>query len=99
MKTLLRAPAALLWLTGAALAQQPIELSNQQLDSVTAGFMEIDQSNTSATGVSIFQRAWLTEPTDNFISCPSCFLVISTPTISVASQFGSGALHFTFPPE
>lgn len=99
MKTCLRALVALAFLTGAAFAQQPIRLTNQQMDRVTAGFLQVDLSNTSATVVSIFQRAWLTDPTGNFITCPSCFLVISTQTISVASQFGSGGLSITVPPE
>ena len=99
MKTLFRALAALPLLTGAALAQQPTKLSDQQMDSVTAGFMEVDLSNTSATGVSIFRRDWLTEPTSNFIACSTCYLVISTTTLSVASQFGSGGVSFIFPPE
>jgi len=99
MKPLLRVLAFFPLLTGAAFAQQPIQLSNQQMDNVTAGFMEVDLSNTSATGISIFQRAWVTESTPNFIACSSCFLVISTPTISVASQFGSGGLSMVFPPE
>jgi len=81
--------AAFLWLlTGLALAQQPRQLNDKQMDKVTAGFLEIDLSNTSATAVSLFQRAYLTEPTPNFIVCPGCYLLINSPTFSVASQFG-----------
>lgn len=99
MKSFLLALASLPLLTGATFAQGPVQLTSHQMDTVTAGFLEVDLSNTSATAVSIFQRAWLTEPTGNFISCPSCFLVISTQTISVASQFGSVGLSFATPPE
>ena len=62
-----------------------------------AGFLEIDVSNTSAIAVSLFQRAYLTEPTPNFIACPGCYLLINSPTFSVAAQFGptfSAGTHF-----
>ena len=71
-----------------ALAQPPVQLTSEQMDKVTAGFLEIDVSNTSATAVSLFQRAYLTEPTPNFIACPGCYLLINSPTFSVAAQFG-----------
>jgi hypothetical protein len=98
MKTFLRALAAFLLLSGAAFAQSPVQLTDQQMDRVTAGFLTVDGSNTSSTVVSIFQRAWLTEPTGNFVICSGCYLVINTPTISVASQFGPNGV-FTTPPE
>ncbi len=79
---------ALPFLAGAAAAQQPVQLSAAQLDRVTAGFLEIDLSNTSGTVVSIFQRPFLTDATPNGIVCSTCFLVINTPTFSIASQFG-----------
>ena len=71
-----------------ALAQPPVQLTSEQMDKVTAGFLEIDVSNTSATAVSLFQRAYLTEPTPNFITCRGCYLLINSPTFSVAAQFG-----------
>jgi hypothetical protein len=80
-----------------ALAQPPVQLTSEQMDKVTAGFLEIDVSNTSATAVSLFQRAYLTEPTPNFIDCPGCYLLINSPTFSVAAQFGpnfSPGTHF-----
>jgi hypothetical protein len=71
-----------------ALAQPPVQLTSEQMDKVTAGFLEIDVSNTSATAVSRFQRPYLTDPTPNFITCPGCYLLINSPTFSVAAQFG-----------
>jgi hypothetical protein len=79
--------AALPLFAGAAVAQ-PAPLTSRQMDRVTAGFLEIDASNTSLTVVSIFQRPYLTDPTPNTIVCPGCYLLIVTPTFSVASQFG-----------
>ena len=90
MKAILCGLAALPFFAGVALAQQPIQLTNKQMDQVTAGFLEIDLSNTSATAVSIFQRGYLTDSTPNGITCPGCYLVINSPTFSVAAQFGSG---------
>jgi hypothetical protein len=88
MRALLRSVAALPFFTGIALAQQPVQLTNSQMDKVTAGFLEIDLSNTSATAISIFQRPYLTDPTPNSISCSNCYLLINSPTVSVAAQFG-----------
>jgi hypothetical protein len=88
MKRILRGIGTLPFLAGIALAQEPMQLTNQQMDMVTAGFLEIDVSNTSATAVSIFQRPYLTDPTPNSIACPGCYLLINTPTVSVAAQFG-----------
>ena len=66
----------------------PVQLTSAQMDKVSAGFFEIDRSNTSVTMIEIFQRAYLLEPTANTLSCPGCYLLIGTPTISVGSQFG-----------
>ena len=93
MTKLLYGLAALPFLAGVALAEQPIQrtatqqpmqLSEKQMDKVTAGWdlRELDVSNTSVTEVLIYQR-----PT-NTISCPSCFLLINNPAFSVASAFG-----------
>jgi len=87
MNRFLCALAALPLFAGAAVAQ-PAPLTSRQMDRVTAGFLEIDASNTSLTVVSIFQRPYLTDPTPNTIVCPGCYLLIVTPTFSVASQFG-----------
>ena len=80
--------AALPLLGGVAVAQQPTPLTSQQMDRVIAGHTEIDVSNTSVTVVEFWTRTYLTDPTGNTISCPSCYLLIVTPTFSVASQFG-----------
>jgi hypothetical protein len=77
-----------LLVAGAAFAQPPVELTSEQMDKVTAGTLIIETSNTSATAVSLFQRAFLTEPTPNLIVCTGCYLLINSPTFSVASQFG-----------
>jgi hypothetical protein len=88
MKRLLYGLAALPLLAGVALAQEPAKgpmpLTNQQMDTVTAGWdlLEIDQSNTSLTAVAIYQRP------SNVIACASCYLLINNPAISVASMFG-----------
>ena len=97
IKTIVCGVASLSLFAGAAMAQQPVQLTSEQMDKVTAGFLEIDVSNTSATAVSLFQRAYLTEPTPNFIACPGCYLLINSPTFSVAAQFGptfSAGTHF-----
>jgi hypothetical protein len=80
--------ATLPFLAGVALAQEPVLLTSEQMDKVTAGFLEIETSNTSATAISIFQRPYLLDPTPNSIVCPNCYLLINSPTISVAAQFG-----------
>jgi hypothetical protein len=80
--------AAVLALGAGAAAAQPVQLTNNQMDKVSAGFLEIDRSNATVTILSIFFRPDLLEPTPNTIDCPTCYLRIVTPTISVASQFG-----------
>ena len=82
MKKFLCGLALLPFLTATALAQ-PAQLSESQMDSVTAGFrfLEVDVSNTSWTAVYVYQP-------HNTIPCGSCYLNISNPTISVASNFG-----------
>jgi hypothetical protein len=99
IKTIVCGVASLSLFAGAAMAQQPVQLTSEQMDKVTAGFLEIDVSNTSATAVSLFQRAYLTEPTPNFITCRGCYLLINSPTFSVAAQFGPTFSSGTqFPP-
>jgi hypothetical protein len=99
MKRLFHTLAVLPFLAGTALAQQPVQLTSQQMDQITAGFLEIDLSNTSATAVSIFQRPYLTDSTPNGITCSGCYLSINSPTLSVAAQFGPAFSPDTqFPP-
>jgi hypothetical protein len=92
MKRYLHGLAALPLFAGVAMAHEPMTLTSQQLDKVTAGFKEVDASNTSLTVLTIWQRAYLTNDTGNFVSCSTCYLVISTPTISIASHFGPTAV-------
>ena len=82
MKKFLCGLAVLPFLTATALAQ-PAQLSETQMDSVTAGFvfLETDVSNTSWTRVSVYEGA-------NTIACSSCYLLLNNPAISVASNFG-----------
>ena len=87
MKGLFGGLAALPFLAAAAMAQ-PLQLTDSQMDRVSAGFLEVDVGNTSLTIVSIFQRPYLTDPTPNTIGCAGCYLLIVTPTISVAAHFG-----------
>jgi hypothetical protein len=106
MNRLISGLAALPLLVGAASAQesarltsqQPVRLTNQQMDKVNGGFLEVEVSNTSTTVLSLFQRSTLTEPTDNFVACSNCFLVINSPTFAFAASFGPGAT-FTVPRE
>jgi hypothetical protein len=90
MKKLLCGLAALPLFAGVALAQ-PLQLTNTQMDKVTAGFtvLETDLSNTSAVLVSVYQGS--PPGSDNAISCSSCYLVINSPAISVA------AIAYSFP--
>lgn len=88
MKTIACGVASLTLVASIAFAQQPMQLTSEQMDRVTAGFLEIDVSNTSATAVSIFQRPYLLDPTPNSIVCPGCYLLINSPAFSVAAQFG-----------
>ena len=81
----LAAGAALLALAGTAHAGQPLPLSDNQMDRVTAGWslLETDVSNTSITMVSVYQ-------TPNTIACDSCYLLINTNSISVGSAIKGG---------
>jgi hypothetical protein len=87
MRRLLCSLAVLPLLAGVA-AAQPLQLTDRQMDRVAGGFFEIDRSNTSVTILSIFQRPYLLDSTGNTLSCPTCYLLIVTPTISIGSQFG-----------
>lgn len=82
MKRLLYGLAALPLLAGVALAGQPMQLSDKQMDNVTAGFdlNVIERSNTSWTQVSIYSTA----P----VSCSLCYLSISSRPFSIELAFG-----------
>ena len=88
MNKVLFSLAVLPLLGGLAMAQQATELNSQQMDSVVAGHTFMTVSNTSATTVEFWTRAYLTDPTGNTLSCSSCYLFLVTPTFSVVSQFG-----------
>lgn len=83
-----------------ALVKQPTQLSEQQMDKVTAGwdFLEIDIYNTGVSIVAVWQKTPLTPANPvfpgtgaggaNTIVCPGCYLLINNPALSVGSQFG-----------
>jgi hypothetical protein len=75
MKRIVRGVASPSLFAGAALAQQPVQLTSEQMDKVTAGTLILETSNTSATVVSLFQRAYLSEPTPNLVLCPGVLSV------------------------
>lgn len=84
MKKLLMGMAMLPFLAGSTLAQEPMQLSQTQMDKVTAGWdlLETEVGNTSITTVSIYK-------TPNTLACSSCYLLINGPAISVASLMKS----------
>jgi hypothetical protein len=84
MKKFLCALAILPFLSATALAQ-PVQLNETQMDTVSAGwgFWEADHENTSATAVSVYQPG----NEHVFDQCTSCFIVIESKAISVASMF------------
>ena len=90
MKTFLCGLAAFLFLSSAAAARPtPAQLSDTQMDSVTAGFtfQEEDVSNTSWTQVRVWQAAQ--EPGGNDIMCGRCYIKVNSPALSVGSAFGT----------
>jgi hypothetical protein len=72
MKRLIFGVAALPLLTGLALAGQPVQLTDNQMDKVTAGvvFSEVDISDLSVSSIAI------NEPQ---IPCSGCYLNIVSP--------------------
>jgi hypothetical protein len=79
-----------------AAAKKPTQLSEKQMDKVTAGWrlLEIDTSNTSWTLVSVYSGS-LPEPAAPGAtavpgSCPNCYLSMSSPALSIYSAFGPG---------
>ena len=83
MKRLLYGLAALPFLAALASAQPATQLTDNQMDKVTAGWglLETDISNTSFVMVSVYQSP-------NTVTCSACYLLINTPSISVGSAFG-----------
>jgi len=62
----------------------PMQLTGDQMDKVTAGWSlhEIDLSNTSFVEVSVYSQPLL--------ACSTCYLRLTTSSISVQSQMGPG---------
>jgi hypothetical protein len=82
------------FLSAAAMAQpaaagtQPVQLSESQMDSVTAGFtfQEEDVSNTSWTQVRVWQAPQM--PGGNDIICNTCYLKVNSMALSIGAAFG-----------
>jgi hypothetical protein len=82
-------------------AKQPVQLSDKQMDKVTAGWdlQETDYSNTSQVWISIYERRTATVPTGsvatyglgNNINCANtqtaCYLLINNPAFSIGAAF------------
>ncbi len=87
MKKTLYGVIALPLLMGIGMAQQSwaAQLSDAQMDKVTAGFdfRETDNANTSWTQVSLYAGP--------LTPCTECFLAIRNPALSIESKFGPGA--------
>jgi len=83
--------AAVLSLVAGAAAAQPLQLTNSQMDKVSAGHFELDRSNVSVTMVDIWFRPDVLDSTPNTVVCPSCYLLIVSPHISIGSQMLSGS--------
>jgi hypothetical protein len=98
MKKLLHGLVALPLLAASAFAQ-PMQLTDKQMDKVSAGFFFLEVHNTGGAAFSLFFRPYLTDETPNYIKCDSCYLVISTPTFSLASFIGRPVTLPTGPPE
>jgi len=90
MNKLLYGLAVLPFVAGVAMAQPPVQLSDNQMDKVTAGWdlIEMDLSNTSLTSVLVYH----TPPTG---PCSACYLDLRSPAISVQSIILGGVLTTT----
>jgi hypothetical protein len=99
MKKLVCGLAASSLLLGANAFAEPVQLSNPEMDSVNAGFFELDMGNTSTVAVSIWRTDGMYTPTPNTIHCNGCYLVIVTPHIAIGALFGPTTTPPTGPPE
>jgi hypothetical protein len=81
MKALLFGFAVLPFLATLATAN-PVQLSSNQMDNVTAGwrYVEVDTFNTGATAVSVYPTTGTLLP-----ACAACYLSIDSATIQVRS--------------
>lgn len=85
MKSLLYGIAVLPFLATFATAE-PVQLSSNQMDQVTAGFrfVEVETFNTGATAVSVYPVAGGTGGGGTVLPvCGACYLSIDSPTIQV----------------
>jgi len=78
--------------------KHPVQLADSQMDKISAGFLEIDRSNTSFTILSLFFTPYLLEQTPNTIGCSDCYLLINSPHFSLGSVFGQPIRTPTAPP-
>jgi hypothetical protein len=89
MRKLLIGLAVVPFLSTAALAQShPTQLSEAQMDRVSAGFafQEETVSNTSWTQVRVWQAFQMVGGND--IQCSRCYIAINSPALSIGSAFG-----------
>jgi hypothetical protein len=86
MNKLLSGLAVLPFLASMAMAQEPVKLSGQQMDKVTAGWdlVEFDFSNTSQTLIAIYHPGVVPAPS----LCSNCYLNIQSVAFSIGSAFG-----------
>ena len=82
MKKFFYGVAALPFLAGVAFADQPMQLSDKQMDKVTAGFdLRVTEiSNTSWTQISIYDGP--------LTACSACYLRIVSRPFSIQSAIG-----------
>jgi hypothetical protein len=90
MKKLVYGLAASSLLFSATAFAAPTPLANSEMDRVSAGFLEIDTSNTSYTYVSLFQTPSFSviQPNTEGLPCTGCYILIVTPRLSLGSRFG-----------
>jgi len=81
MKALLYGIAVLPFLATFSTAE-PLQLSSNQMDNVTAGWrtLEVDRFNTGSTAISVYPTAATLLPV-----CGNCYLSIDSATIQVRS--------------
>lgn len=92
MKSVFYGLAALPLLAGVALAGQPMQLSDTQMDKVTAGWDVLisEVSNTSITGISVYEptRASAVVASDTVPpAVANVYLDIENGSLSVSSAF------------
>jgi hypothetical protein len=97
MRRLIGGIAVLPLLTGLALAGQPVQLSDSQMDKISAGLVlhEFDLTNTSTTEVGI--RPWYespffssspVSPVSELTPCNQCYLGLDVGSLVIQSAMG-----------